>query len=842
MPVSKDLWTRIPDGCAIVSREFFEKSAEQIFRTTKSVFDLQVDTYEKEVAANQKLRREKYERLVEGYFESLKLTERAFLDYLGEVKKAPSSFEYSPFPRLFLGEYILKFGRRKRKLPIFQQYNWDPLRLEFENDDEQVEREFLETLLASFLACTCAKQVRLVGIDLSNFGQRVSFLHRFDEIAQVELVSTEEDLEDFFGVLADEIKSRQKSVLGDYRSFDEYLSENNLEEVGPMVIMVRDSGAIPDHLIDKLSKFLQSDILGRCGIGVWSVETIANQSVSTAETKGMVTRSTEGIVVSWVGEGIHDSEVSSSALRYPALAVEVFGQFEDAVKRNQKPTTQTRKLEYKPAFDRTSSEGVSVALGLTPAGNPISLDLSTTSGNYNALVGGGVGSGKSVLLHNIIVGLSMQYSPSELRLCLLDFKEGTEFSIYRDLPHVRILSTESSVTFGIEVLKWMQEEITRRAERFKAVGESDLVSYREKTGEKMPRIIMIADEFQRLLDVRNAGNVDGLVDDLIRRGRSFGFHFIFATQSLYDINLTTAASSNLATRICLRISEMDAAKIMHPDNILASTFTEPGLAVINNNGGLPGHNQEFKGPYFGRDKLSSFVAEIGKLVDFPTDRLIYSGQQFAEMPSCPDTQHDLIIGIDQSVLREPVVVARTSLNRGIVFIGLCQEKVNRILQKGCSAKLTELDFSNPTSAKDAETKTQLLLSSLDGLQTSEGHDHIVLISNLKRTQFLRPTQNPETFMEEPSSVYVKLQELFASKLRYEIGLIFVVERTDELYEITNIVPSNTQSIQFDPRDISYEIYLDDSEEMDNYNVDINEYQVALRNVVSGEITLTQLID
>jgi DNA segregation ATPase FtsK/SpoIIIE, S-DNA-T family len=47
----------------------------------------------------------------------------------------------------------------------------------------------------------------------------------------------------------------------------------------------------------------------------------------------------------------------------------------------------------------------------------------------NGLLAGKPGSGKSFTLHGIILSLAMQYSPDELELYLLDFKQGVEFQI-----------------------------------------------------------------------------------------------------------------------------------------------------------------------------------------------------------------------------------------------------------------------------------------------------------------------------------------------------------------------------------------------------------------------------
>ena len=69
----------------------------------------------------------------------------------------------------------------------------------------------------------------------------------------------------------------------------------------------------------------------------------------------------------------------------------------------------------------------------------------------HALIAGTTGSGKSALLHTIILSLALKYSPEELELYLLDFKEGLEFNAYKNLPHAKLVSIKSDRELGTEL-------------------------------------------------------------------------------------------------------------------------------------------------------------------------------------------------------------------------------------------------------------------------------------------------------------------------------------------------------------------------------------------------------
>src|SRR5947209_596371 len=97
------------------------------------------------------------------------------------------------------------------------------------------------------------------------------------------------------------------------------------------------------------------------------------------------------------------------------------------------------------------------------------------------LVAGKTGSGKSTLLHVLITQLAMFYSPREVELYLIDFKKGVEFKAYASmsLPHARVVAIESEREFGLSVLQWLDVELSKRGEIYRAAGVNDLATYRE---------------------------------------------------------------------------------------------------------------------------------------------------------------------------------------------------------------------------------------------------------------------------------------------------------------------------------------------------------------------------
>ena len=71
-------------------------------------------------------------------------------------------------------------------------------------------------------------------------------------------------------------------------------------------------------------------------------------------------------------------------------------------------------------------------LGEVDDGSPAFIDFSST---HHLLIGGTTGSGKSTVMHDIILSLMAKYSKDDIQFYIIDRKN--ELSIYKDCPHVR---------------------------------------------------------------------------------------------------------------------------------------------------------------------------------------------------------------------------------------------------------------------------------------------------------------------------------------------------------------------------------------------------------------------
>ena len=217
------------------------------------------------------------------------------------------------------------------------------------------------------------------------------------------------------------------------------------------------------------------------------------------------------------------------------------------------------------------------------------------------MVGGRSGAGKTAFLINVLYGLGTRYSPDELGLYLLDFKEGVSFAEFvptrRDrtwLPHARAVGVESDREYGLAVLRELDAEMTRRSVAYKRAGVTRFADLRavaaeEGRGRPMPRILCVIDEFQVLLAGNDpmATEAVQLLESLARKGRSYGIHLILASQTVLGVEALYAKRDSIFGQFPVRIALPGGGDVLEPTNDSAAGLPL-GTAVVNTAGGLGG--------------------------------------------------------------------------------------------------------------------------------------------------------------------------------------------------------------------------------------------------------------
>ena len=285
--------------------------------------------------------------------------------------------------------------------------------------------------------------------------------------------------------------------------------------------------------------------------------------------------------------------------------------------------------------------------------------------SQHVLVAGKTGSGKSTLLHILITNAALRFSPDELELYLIDFKQGIEFKTYANyqLPHARVVAVESDREFGVSVLQRLDEEIKLRGERFKAFGAQDLAAYRKADpGTPMPRTLLVIDEFQELFTEDDKVSQDAalFLDRLVRQGRAFGIHVFLGSQTLAGaFSVSRSTLSQMAVRIALQCSEADSQLILSEDNSAARLLSRPGEAIYNDSNGMVEGNHPFQIVWLTEEARDHYLTQVRGLCEKrgikPRSQLVFEGNMPAEMQNNGPLSKLLTAGRPNAAPHEAVV-------------------------------------------------------------------------------------------------------------------------------------------------------------------------------------------
>ncbi|GEL96313.1 type VII secretion protein EccCa [Cellulomonas composti] len=221
-----------------------------------------------------------------------------------------------------------------------------------------------------------------------------------------------------------------------------------------------------------------------------------------------------------------------------------------------------RDLDLDTAWrPRPPRDRLRVPIGLTPQGQPVSLDIKESAQQGmgpHGLIIGATGSGKSEVLRTLVLALALTHSSEDLNFVLVDFKGGATFAGMADMPHVSAIITNlgEELTLVDRMQDALQGEMVRRQELLRASGNFANVADYERARRTdrpelapLPALLIVADEFSELLAAKPE-----FVDLFVaigRLGRSLQMHLLLSSQRLEEGRLR-GLESHLSYRIGLR--------------------------------------------------------------------------------------------------------------------------------------------------------------------------------------------------------------------------------------------------------------------------------------------------
>ena len=274
----------------------------------------------------------------------------------------------------------------------------------------------------------------------------------------------------------------------------------------------------------------------------------------------------------------------------------------DVAKKNARPSTLKQdfaQLENTPYEPVMSEICVTVGLDVNDK-HPVTVRFN--SGDYiHAFILGQSGSGKSVLLNNIISSAILKYSPEDLMLYLMDFK-GVEFNRYRGVKHTKaVLVDNSDPQMTLEVLRELREENKTRVKLWQKESVSNIDGYNKKyPNRRLPQILFVADECQVMFKENVSNGTERLIQQEIAeilniiatQGRSQGIHMLLATQQLDETDISGQILKNLTECFLLMSAPTDSDRLV-PESSDMTSRQMTGMACYYHKRGFQSQVQTF---------------------------------------------------------------------------------------------------------------------------------------------------------------------------------------------------------------------------------------------------------
>lgn len=219
---------------------------------------------------------------------------------------------------------------------------------------------------------------------------------------------------------------------------------------------------------------------------------------------------------------------------------------------------------------------IPVLIGKDTSGRPVIEDLARMP---HLLIAGTTGSGKSVCINSLILGILYRRTPDDVKLILVDPKM-VELSGYKDIPHL-MTPVVTDMKKAPAILDWAVKKMDDRYRLFHQAGVRYIDDY-NRLGEgrireifadaegvggeeipfHLPHIVIIIDELADLMMVA-AKEMQNNITRLAQKSRAVGLHVVVATQRPSVDVITGLIKSNIPARLAFQVaSKVDSRTIL----------------------------------------------------------------------------------------------------------------------------------------------------------------------------------------------------------------------------------------------------------------------------------------
>jgi hypothetical protein len=514
---------------------------------------------------------------------------RPWQEWLGQPGEADGGDPETGVPELWrIGTAVVAAAPQPRSFPVaVPLVDHAHLHVLSTPDSRQVADALVESLLLRMLSYFLPGMVHVHAWDI---GQLTGPLPGLYPLTRAGLLTVHDPtrLHELLDDLAEHIRQVHTNLLTD--------GHTSVRAAGPrgepwrVAVLFGNRQALPEELQQKLQRVARNGLAAGVLLIVVDIPISVNCPIETVVLDGDHT-------ARCTTSGPH-AVVTVDGPLPRAMVPRACGVIADELAERRARVSTFADLLPAARWTESSASGLSAPVGFTD-GAPVWLSLGDAS--PHALVGGPSGSGKTNFLYAMVGSLAARYSPDELELYLLDFKEGVSFAQFTPgrkdpswLPHARLVgvNVNQDREFGLALLRFLAEEMRRRADAAKQHEVTKLEELRaEDPHGRWPRIVAVIDEFQYLFAERDpvTGEAVALLEDVARRGRSQGIHLLLSSQDVSGIEAFWGKPA-IFEQFIVRIALPKARRVLVDHNDAAIRLPR-WHAVVNHESGVRHGNE-----------------------------------------------------------------------------------------------------------------------------------------------------------------------------------------------------------------------------------------------------------
>ena len=566
--------------------------------------------------------------------------------------------------------------------------------INYSNKSAEKAQACLNQLIVNMLLSLPGRSFNLHFVDLA-FSAQASFLTRnLDEKLYGKLISSPND----WNQLKDELRAKMAKSLEDYGDVAKYNESKNKVVVPYDVVVVTDYQKCLNDMRD-IDALFENGHKG--GIYFVLLNNLDFKNDRDIDSLLALTDFYQVLDAENFGKYTKDAVIRCTpVLDNPILAKACFNYINEGAELPQVAAATVDHDKMLSGGFAPIDKAMVIPVGSSDTGDLVDFTLDTVS-HIHCFIIGQSGTGKSVFLHDVIIGAMAKYSPEELELYLMDFKiGGVEFNRYKNEKHVKALLVDNSdIQITLEILRDISNKMRERGKLLRASGVSNIVEYNQvNPDKKMPRIVFIADECHVMFPTMNSKEaklyreISEILSKIAKEGRSQGVHLVLATQTIAQAEIPSEVINNISDFYLLKCAPGDSERLV-PGSTSTTSQLKTGQVLHHD----IDNDVVFKSTYLPTKEAFEIIKKInGKTKAFTNDQFYFVGSQIFEIDdevkSLLAKKTSIAFGRSIDTKMEPVIIPlRNEYADNVMLFGINDEEQ---VSRTAMASIKSLRISN----------------------------------------------------------------------------------------------------------------------------------------------------